>query len=86
MCILNLLLLELLADSFSADQNLVLSTMVFAVLTFTSLHSLSGLCHVIVMLAVSWSDAASQSAMSVVCMLDGGPEKPDSLESMVAVH
>ena len=81
MCILNLLLLELLADSFSADQNLVLRTMVFALLTFTSLHSLSGLCHVIVMLAASWSDA-SQSAMNVVCMLDGGPAKPESLESI----
>ena len=86
MCILKLFLVELLADSFSADQNLVLRTMFFfAFLTFTSLHSLSGLCHVIVMLAASWSDA-SQSAMNVVCMLVGGPAKPDSLESKVAVH
>ena len=85
MSILNLLLVELLADSFPADQNLALRMMVVALLSFTSLHSLSGLCHVIVMLAASWSDA-SQSAMNVVCMLVGGPAKPDSLESKVAVH
>ena len=35
------------------------------------------------MLAASWSDA-SQSAMNVVCMLVGGPAKPESLESKVA--